>query len=254
MSGQAMIDPGRLLDVLAAEGEVLADTAHDASAEAPVPTAPGWTIGATLRHVGSVYRFVLAWLLAGSRPSEWQRDPEPGQAVEEYFEESRRELLDHLGAHDPAEPASTWWPADRTYGFWRRRMAHETIIHRFDVQNAAGVAITEIPKDVAVDGIDEVLTVWFGQKLPLLGLTGTKAGQAGIRSGGHSWIARAGPDETTAWRCSPEEADRSDALVSGSAAQVYLWLWGRASPTAVTYGGDLDISGQLWALLRLATR
>ena len=252
--GQSMIDSGRLLDVLAAEGGLLAEVVHGASAEAPVPTCPGLTVGETARHVGSVYRMVQSWLLEGRRPERWQRDPRPGQSALDYFRDGHQALLELLSAHDPEEQASTWWPADRTYGFWSRRVAHETTIHRIDVQSAAGAEPTEVDEDVAVDGVDEALALWFGQKLQMLGLSGTKAGSVGVRTANHHWIARAGPSETTAWRCSEQDAERADATVTASPMMVYLWLWGRSSLASVMVSGQHDAAGQLWALLRLATR
>jgi uncharacterized protein (TIGR03083 family) len=227
---------------------------HGASAEAPVPSCPGLTIGETARHVGSVYRMVRLWLRDRRRPDEWQTDPAPGQSILNYFRAGREALLEELTAHDPEEPASTWWPADPTYGFWRRRMAHETTIHRIDVQDAAGVEAVDVAEDVAVDGVDEVLALWFGQKLPMLGLSGTMTGSVGVSTGGHHWMARAGPAETTAWRCSAAEAGRADALVSGPPMGVYRWLWGRSPFTSVSISGGYDAAAQLWALLRLATR
>lgn len=252
--GQAMIDQGRLLNVLAVEGELLAEVVHGASPEAPVPSCPGLTVGETARHVGSVYRMVRSWLRDGRRPEEWQREPVFGQSLLEYFRAGHGALLEELGAHDPEENAATWWPADPTYGFWRRRMAHETTIHRIDVQDAAGVEVTEVAEDVAVDGVDEALALWFEHRLPMLGLSGTRTASVGVSTGGHQWIARAGPGEIRAWRCSAEEAGRADALVSGSPMRVYLWLWGRAPFPSVPINGGYDAAAQLWALLRLATR
>ena len=249
-----LVDHGRLLTALGIEGRILGQAVHAAAPETPVPTCPGWTIGEVIRHVGSQYRVVLRWLRDGRRPDDWQRDPAPGEPVHRYFEVGLADLLDELAAHDPAEHADTWWPADPTYGFWRRRMVHETVVHRIDIEQAAGVAAPTVPEDLAVDGIDEVLTLWFAHKLPLLGLTGTKAGSVGVRTGGHSWIARAGPGGTEAWRCSAEEAGAADDLVTGPPESVYRWLWGRAGPTAVTVQGVHDQAAQLWALLRLATR
>lgn len=254
MTGQALAEYGRLLEVLGVEGELLAESAHAAAADAPVPMCPGTTLGQTVRHVGSVYRLVISWLAQSARPDEWRRDPLPGQSDLEYQLESLQVLLAQLAAHTPDEYASSWWPEDRTYGFWRRRMAHETVIHRADVQEAAGAVLTEIPEDIAVDGVDEALVLWFGQRLSTLGLSGTKAGTVAVRTGGRSWIARAGPGETTAWRCSEREAAEADAAVSGDPMTVYLWLWGRTQLTAVKFGGEYDLAGQLWALLRLATR
>lgn len=248
------VDHGRLLTALGIEGRVLAEAVRAAPAEAPVPACPGWSVAEVARHVGSLYRMVRRRLVDGRNPDEWQRDPEPGQSLTEYLETGLARLLDELAAHEPGEHADTWWPADPTYGFWRRRMLHESVVHRLDVEQAAGVEPREVPEDIALDGVDEALTLWFGQKLPMLGLTGTKAGSVGVRTGAHSWIARAGPETTEAWRCSAEEAEAADDVVTAESGRLYLWLWGRASLTSVTVRGVHDQAAQLWALLRLATR
>lgn len=249
-----LADPGRLLTALGTEGHHLADAVRAAPVEAPVPACPGWSIAEVARHVGSLYRMIRRRLAEGRNPEDWQRDPEPGQSLSAFLEAGLAELLDELAAHDPEDRADTWWPADPTYGFWRRRMLHETVIHRVDVEQAAGADSAGVPEDIALDGIDEALTLWFGQKLPMLGLTGTKAGSVGVRAGAHSWIARAGPDVTEAWRCSAEEAEAADDVVTAEPERIYLWLWGRASLTSVTVRGVHDQAAQLWALLRLATR
>ncbi|MDQ0379971.1 maleylpyruvate isomerase N-terminal domain-containing protein [Amycolatopsis thermophila] len=254
MTGQALIDHGRLLDVLGIEVELLTSTARSVPADTPVPTTPGLTTGEVVRHVGGVYRVATGWMTEGHRPRDWQEDPAPGQSGEEYLREGLAALHRELTSHDWDDHAATWWPADRTYGFWCRRMAHETTVHRIDVQRAADVIVDEAGDDVAIDGVDEVLALWFAQRLPMLGLSGTSAGTVGIRTGGHSWIARAGPGETLARRCSEEEAGRADGTVTGSPVAVYEWLWGRRGHAGVTWDGSDDAIGQFWALLRLATR
>ncbi|QRP44126.1 maleylpyruvate isomerase N-terminal domain-containing protein [Amycolatopsis sp. FDAARGOS 1241] len=248
------VDHGRLLEALEIEARVLGEVAHTASAEAPVPTAPGWTVRELVRHVGSVYGVTLGWLREGRKPAQWQRGPRQDETVADHYAVARDAVIAELAAHDPADHAATWWPADPTYGFWRRRTLHETLVHRVDAERAAGTAHPAVPADLATDGVDEVLTLYFGHRLAVMGLAGTRLGTVGVQTGGHSWIARAGPDRMEAWRCSPEEAEAADELVSGEPANVYLWLWGRAAPTAVISTGGHDLAAQLWALLRLATR
>lgn len=249
-----LVDPGRLLTTLGIEARALAATAHASAADAPVPTCPGWTLGELVRHVASNYRKVLARLRAGRPSDDWQRDPAPGETLSEFFDAALEDLLDELAAHDPDDPADTWWPADPTYGFWRRRMLHETLIHRLDAEKAVAGTEGEVPEDLALDGVDEALTLWFTQKLPLLGLSGTREGTVGVRTGGHSWIARAGPSISEAWPCTPEEAAAADDVVTADPVPLYKWLWGRAPLTAVTVRGGHDQAAQLWALLRLGTR
>ncbi|WAL67370.1 maleylpyruvate isomerase family mycothiol-dependent enzyme [Amycolatopsis cynarae] len=254
MAGKALIEHGRFLEVLGIEVELLAEAARAAPVDTPVPACPGFTIGEVARHVGGVYRVARRWLTDGEAPREWPRNPAPGQSIEDYLRTGLAELLGELSGHDPREGAAGWWPQDQTYGFWMRRLAHETTVHRYDVQEAAGTPVTPIAEDLATDGVDEALAVWFGGRLPMLGLSGTTGRSVAVQVAGHQWIARAGPGETEARRCSAEEAAQADGLVSGSPMPVYLWLWGRQGHQSVTWDGDEDAIGQFWALLRLATR
>lgn len=254
MAGRALADYGRLLDVITVEAEALAVSAQATRPDAPVPTCPGLTAGETVRHVGSVYRMVLAWLRSGSRPESWPRDPEPGVPVLDWLRDGARDLAGELAAHEPDEPGPTWWEADQTYGFWRRRMAHETTVHRVDLRIASGAGAGEIADEVALDGVDEVLTLWFTHRLRVLGVAGTREGSVAVRAGDQVWITRAGMWGTSAWRAREDEARRADSQVSASPAQLYLWLWGRAPYSSARMDGDVDAAAQLWALLRLATR
>lgn len=258
MPGGMPIDHGRLLGAWGDEVELLLEGSRSAPHELPVRTCPGWTVGEVVRHVGSIYRSVLAWLSERARPRDWQRDPAPVQPVESYLREAFVDLRQALSYHEPGVWAAGWWPADETYGFWLRRMTHETTVHRIDVEDAADLPAHPVDDDIAADGIDEVLSLWFGHRLPLLGLSGTRPGAVAVRAGRHAWFARAGPDDTTAWWCPDGEAaealERADAAVSGSPEVVYRWLWGRSRLGTVDVGGDDDAAGQLWALLRLATK
>ncbi|MGH3950881.1 MAG: maleylpyruvate isomerase family mycothiol-dependent enzyme, partial [Pseudonocardiaceae bacterium] len=200
MPAKVLIDYGRMLDRLRWEADLLVDAAHRAPPDTRVPACPGLTIGETVRHVGSVYRLVASWIADGRRPQKWQRDPGSGQSVEDYLRVGLDGLATELASRDPQSPTGTWWPEDQTAGFWRRRMLHETTIHRIDVQSAAGVALAEIPEDIALDGIDEALTLWFGHRLGVLGVSGTREGSVTIKAGGHTWFARAGPGYTKARR------------------------------------------------------
>ncbi|MBB4685018.1 maleylpyruvate isomerase family mycothiol-dependent enzyme [Amycolatopsis jiangsuensis] len=248
------VDHGRLLEAFRIEARLLGEVAHAASPDAPVPTTPGWTLDDLLRHVAGTHRYVLSWLRRGRRPEQWQRAPRPGQSVAGFYESSHEELAAELAAHDPATRAATWWPADPTHGFWRRRALHETLVHRVDAEHAAGADGPQIPADLSTDGVDEALTLYFGHRLTTMGLSGTRYGTVGFHAGDHSWTARAGPGETEAWRCAAPEADTAEAVVTGSPATMYLWLWGRTPVTATHTEGDHELSAQIWALLRLATR
>ncbi|GAA3037585.1 maleylpyruvate isomerase family mycothiol-dependent enzyme [Actinokineospora globicatena] len=252
----ALIDADRLLDVLETETTLLAVSAAAADGDRPVPGCPGLTVDETARHVGSVYRMALTWIRTGTRPTRWQRQPRDGEPVDHYLRDGLRMLLGELEARPPDAPCATWSPADQTYGFWRRRMAHEATVHRVDVQAAAGGDITPVPRDVAVDGVDEVLTLWFTHRLAVLGVSGTRATTVAVRTAGYAWLAEVATDRTLAAPAPLPAAESAAATVTAPPQELYLWLWGRSAvfSSAVTREGDLDALTQLWALLRLATR
>ncbi|MGH3993715.1 MAG: maleylpyruvate isomerase family mycothiol-dependent enzyme [Pseudonocardiaceae bacterium] len=251
-----MIDYGRMLDVIGIEAELMLGTAARAlpdAAQAEVPGCPGFTLSETLRHVGSVYRVTQLWVRDGQRPEQWQRSPLDGDLVR-FVRTGLGELLTELNRHDPADPCDTWWPADRTHGFWRRRMAHETTVHRVDVQAAAGEPVHPIDQDVALDGIDELLFLWFGHRLSELGMSSPQQGAVALAAGDRRWLAVLELGRCTARRVGEADARSADAMVSGDPTEVYLWSWGRLPDQSVRISGDLDAAAQLWTLLRPATQ
>lgn len=255
MTDRTLVGFDRLWEVLGAESETLAVAVRGAPPEAGVPGCPGLTLGETARHVGSQYRMVWRTLRDGASPTDWQRAPAIGQDLADYVRGGAAPLLAELGAHDPARPCETWWPAEPNHGFWRRRMAHEATVHRYDVQAASGATPDPIPEDVALDGIDEILTLWFEHRLAALGVAGTRDQVVAVRSGGLEWVTRGGPDVTSTRRPGdPTAMPRPDATLAAAPMDAYLWLWGRRPDWTLDRDGSQDAIAQLWALLRLATR
>lgn len=266
MTGRALVEYGRLLHVLGIEAELMASSIPPPQLirqAGYVPGCPGLTLTEAARHVGSVYRMLWLWLREGTRPRDWQREPRQDQDLPAFLRTGVAPLLTELAAHDPDEPCETWWSVEPNFGFWRRRMAHETTVHRVDVQGAARGPVDPVPEDIAIDGIDEVLTLWFEHRLQVLGIVGTRDYSVAVRTGGREWITRASPSGTSTVRVWSVAGDAGDtalrpgtenSVVSGTPMAVYLWLWGRVPDSRVTFEGDRDATAQLWALLRLATR
>jgi len=248
----SLVDYGRLLDGITLEGELLAMSAIEARDDLEVPGRPGVTVADAVRYTGDVYTQVLTWIRQGEPPDHWQRAPDDGDLVA-FHTGARRALVAELAAHAPEEPCATWWPADRTYGFWQRRMAHDTALHRVDVQAAAGLDVRTVDTDFAADGIDEILHLWFGHWLVQRRIAATTAGAVGIETAGRAWLAILSTVRNSARRVPAVDAQAADAVVTGNPMNVYLWLWGRAPDRAVEISGDFDASAQLWGLLRIAT-
>jgi hypothetical protein len=75
---------------------------------------------------------------------------------------------------------------DQTVGFWARRMALETVVHRVDAEQARG-AVAPVDAALATDGIDEILVIMLAgdwSEDPDDALNGTSVG---ISAGSASW-------------------------------------------------------------------
>ena len=250
-----LVDYGRLLDGITLEGELLVHAATGAPGDLMVPGRPGGNLAGAVLHTGVAYRRALAWIRQGEQPDEWQQVPTgvEGDDLVTFHTDGRRALVAELSAHRPEEPCATWWPADRTYGFWRRRMAHETVVHRVDVQAATGLEPTPVEADLAADGIDEILTLWFGHRLSQLHRPATTSGAVGIETADRAWLAILSKVRNVARRVPVVDARAADAEITGDPMNVYLWLWGRVPDQSVETSGDYEASAQLWGLLRMAT-
>jgi uncharacterized protein (TIGR03083 family) len=243
--------PERYLDLLASDATLLADTAGAIDLDAPVPTCPGWLARDAVEHTAVTYHHKIACMQLGRRPDEdeYVRAPAPGQDPVDFFRDALGALLEELVRRGPAAPSYTWWPADQTVGFWYRRMAQETAVHRVDVQSVTG-DVTPVEDDLALDGIDEVLTLMLAGDWAEEPVEDASGSTVAIRTGDHAWRVTLDQEEVTL----TEGPGRSHATVSGEPSELLLWLWGRRPISAVTVDGDEAVVGELRERLSLATQ
>jgi uncharacterized protein (TIGR03083 family) len=129
---------------------------------APVPSCPGWTILDLVQHLATSYRDVRSHVSRGvtSRPEGHDRPAADtlatGAAAIQWWADEYEQLLRLLEGLDPHLPAWHWAPRTKEAGFWHRRMAHETAVHRWDAQTAVG-QVEPIGARLAADGVAEVL-------------------------------------------------------------------------------------------------
>jgi uncharacterized protein (TIGR03083 family) len=222
--------------------------------DAPVPSCPGWTVADLIRHVAEVYLHKVACIRTGARPDPWQPDLSGDPLA--LLDRSYAALVEELD-RDPSSFAYTWYEPDQTVGFWVRRMAQETVIHRVDGELAAGEPVTPIPADLAIDGIDEVLHLFLAYdtvKYPAEfgpALAGSDGRTVLVTAGEESWSVRPTPDGV---QISAAGADESAARVEGDPQGVLLWLWRRADANAVKIDGDPGLIDRLLELLKGATQ
>jgi uncharacterized protein (TIGR03083 family) len=242
------MDRDRYLALLEQDGRLLGTTAAR-DLDAAVPPCPGWTVRDAVVHTAEVYEHkILVATGRGERPTAWRQEPPDGMGPVEWYDDALRRVIDVLRTTDPNAPSLTWWPADQTAGFWTRRMAQETAVHRADVESAFGL-ITPVDAELAVDGVDEVLVqmlpgAWNDEPMP--DLTGTLV----VSTGGRSWHVVMKPDTVDV----AEGEGDADATVTGEPSDVLLWLWGRAPDSAVKTTGDQDAVRRLRERLARTTQ
>lgn len=220
---------------------------------APVPSCPEWTAADLLWHLGEVQLF---W---GTIVADRLADPAAAGAAKPARPESYAELLDFarassaklVGALDataPDTPLWTWFEADQSAAFVRRRQAHEALIHRLDAELTAD-DLTDIDAELATDGVAEVLE-WMYSGVPSWGtqtLTGP-VGRVVTTDTGGSWLVQLGTfsgtspntgnvytDEAT---ITPVDEGHPTFHVSGAAPDLDAWLWNRPTRTDIALGGD----------------
>ncbi|HEY3006576.1 MAG TPA: maleylpyruvate isomerase family mycothiol-dependent enzyme [Micromonosporaceae bacterium] len=251
------MDNQRLLRCLAADNARLgAVAAGDLTAR--VPSCPEWTVTDLVRHVAMVYQHKAEIMRRNAFPRPWPPET-PDEPPLVLLDRAYASLVGEFAARDPATTVPTWFEPDQTVGFWIRRMAQETVIHRVDAELALKEPIAAVPADLAEDGVDEVLErcLAYGSRAWPEDFEDHLAGCDGrtvrIATGEHQWLVRLAPEGvevTTAGRGEREAA----ASVTGDPRSVLLWLWRRAGDDAVQTGGDRALVAKLHELLGVATQ
>jgi uncharacterized protein (TIGR03083 family) len=205
---------------------------------ADVPSCPGWTVESVLRHTATVYLHKVEILRLGELPDPWPPNFDDRDALDLY-DEARAAIVPALQEAGTDLPTWTFSPDDKTSAFWYRRMALETAVHRVDAELAHD-AVTPVDQELALDGIDELLTLMLGGPWWEEGDTEHPV-NATIRvtAEGRSWTIRL---DATSAAVTPGAEGEVDAEISGEADSVFLWLWGRRDLSAVqTAGSDTAV-------------
>jgi uncharacterized protein (TIGR03083 family) len=223
------MDPDTHLTALASEGAALGDAA-DGRLDRPVATCPDWDMAQLVTHVGMVHTWVRAVVAAGGERVTQGDLPAPPDDKAEligWYRGGLGALVEALQV-DPDTPAWTFSrTAPDTVGWWRRRQALETALHRWDAQAAAGQDPAPIAAQLALDGIEELLSE-FAPGLLEGRDRGELAGSFHVHAtdaSGEWWLDFDAPDQPP-----KREHAKADTAVRGPASGLYLWLWNRQTP------------------------
>ncbi len=227
---------------VAAEGARLLAAARQGP-EAPVPPCPGWDETDLVRHVARVHRWVTAVLGSGPEGAAFPKDaPRAWVDLAPWYEAGLAGLVATLRATDPGRPAWNWWAeGPGPAGFWHRRMAHETAVHRVDAEIAVTGVAGPIEAELAADGAEEYLAL-ADRSLsvhPLQGLSG----QLGLRARDADLVLTAVmADDGVAIK---DGLDGAEVVVAGPASSLLLWLVRRVPLGALEVTGDAAVA-QRW--------
>jgi uncharacterized protein (TIGR03083 family) len=234
------------LEALAADGQAFRAAVGEADLGSDVPSCPGWTVTGLVHHLTGVYRYVTTHIVRSvTTPPERKRDSftdePPAADVLGAFDENFAKLLSTLEVIDPEMPAWNFAPQAKKAGFWHRRMAHETAIHRWDAQMAIGRG-EPIEARLAGDGVAEALDTLLpaGRRrpdsAPATGLVELQAldleqiWYVRLRGEGIALL-----DTDTIF---DDDEHRPRVQASGSASDLNLALWGRIGIDVLDTAGD----------------
>lgn len=230
------------------DGQRLADVASGSYSN-PVPSCPGWTVHDLVSHVAEVYEHKIACTALGRSPDPWPPEWPADRDPLEWLGDAHRRLLEMFEASGPTTPSATWWPPDQTVGFWARRMAQETAVHRIDGELAIGTP-TPVDAELAVDGVDEILGIMLAgdwSDAPNDAATGQRVA---ISTGGRTWLVTLERESVSV----TQDDNDADAALGGDPSDVLLWLWGRSPDERMTRSGEEDAIRLLRSQLVLATQ
>ena len=224
----------------------------------PIPTCPEWTLRQLGTHVGRAHRWAAEIARTRSDAFIPFREVPDGKLPDDRAEQ--RAWL-HSGATRlvaavrEAGSDLVWsFAGPAPAGYWIRRMAHETLVHRADAQLAAGAEPEPvIDPEIAADAIDEWLTLLTGG---ILGNAGDPTNALPDGAGLHIHATDAGLGGRGEWTIRHDAGgltvepghSKGDAALTGPTASLLLVLMRRRpvpDPAVTVYGDSAVVDGWL---------
>jgi uncharacterized protein (TIGR03083 family) len=221
----------------------------------PVAACSPWTVGELAVHLGGVYIHIRAicrgglnkpppfneqLLVAGEAERELARSPR----VIDWFRSEAESMETTLRGLDPDHPVWTFGPPHRRDSFWHRRMAQETIIHRWDAESAHSLP-RPIETGRAVDGLEEIADTWIARSRRRSKLAGT--GESYLfrpTDIDRAWLVRFDADQ---FEVVPSSGP-ADVTVAAPASDLLLFLWRRVPRDRLSIEGDSAILDRYFEL------
>lgn len=227
------------------EAKLFADAAGQGGLEVDIETCPGWNMRDLVRHLSEIHLWASAhvarratkmWVddlsdLSGYWPDLAVFWPDDNDLID-YYLRTNANLVNQLESAPADVEAMTFLPAPSPLAMWARRQAHETSIHRFDAQNAAG-STSGFDATFASDGIDEML-MGFAPRASRWRIDRARTMVVHAEDTDDRWHVTMRPDGITSRRGDGP----ADVTLTGRAADLYLAVWNRGDDSAIEVTGD----------------
>ena len=226
--------------------------AHKAGLDASVPTAPEWSVRQVIAHQGMAHRWAVA-NLHGKTPDVAAYEAEGLDAADPviWLHEGGLRLIKALqDAPEDLEAMVFLNNAPAPREFWARRQCHETTIHSVDALAASlgrmpRASETEITREIALDGIDELLNGFHTRGKSRLRTESPTTFAIRPTDVDRSWLVHVSSEPAVVER---DVHGHADVVLEASAEALYLALWNRTDEVTAD-GFELwrDVARVTWA-------
>ena len=192
-----------------------------------VPSCAPWTLYELTDHLGNGNIWVTTAIQEGHGHNDQERTaPHDPVSLHTWYLSTVDQITTALNADAAAEAWTFSSLMPRTVGFWQRRRAHETRMHRWDAQNALGDGADPIAPAFAADAITEVFELFAPRMI-----------QRGLAAEAQTALRLTPTDVARTWEHGPGEPVSE---VAGTASDLALMLWGRIGTDAagLAWSGD----------------
>jgi uncharacterized protein (TIGR03083 family) len=222
----------------------------------PIPTCPDWNTLGLLLHLGMVHRAVihyvstqelkpvrlrdrtellnlappyLSMLLENRYPAD---EPIPLDVLN-WYSQGVSQLESVLRQAQPDDPV-WFWSGDNRAGSWQRQMAFEAAIHRWDAENAVGLARLIEPR-LANEAIKLQFEVLHHRRH--LSKISEPKGETFLFSATdypRHWLIKFDPDGVKV----SNEIEVADVTFKGTASDLLLYYWRRKDKAVLEISGE----------------
>jgi uncharacterized protein (TIGR03083 family) len=224
----------------------MAEAAAAASPDDAVPSCPEWAVRDLVHHMGGVHRWATSYVAEGRTEQRdvdlidvvgsWPQDPE----LAAWLRKGCNGLADALDAAPDDLACWTFLPAPSPRAMWARRQAHETAIHRVDAELATrdDSSLSGFDPAFAADGVGELLSCFLPRPRSRLRADPCTTLGVSCTDDDAGWLLHIGPDGVSTTAGPRDVAAEAACTIRAGAADLYLVLWSRRSPTLLEASGD----------------